>query len=74
MTLIGFMFECLHEYHVIAKSEQDELEHCLYFRLSEFVALVSLSTTLFLFLHTRSLSQRLEDIRRPFDPSAGQLA
>jgi len=39
-------------------------------RISEFVALVSLSTTLFLFIHTRSLQERLEDIQRPFDPTA----
>ena len=39
------------------------------FRLSELIALVSLSTTVFLFLHTRSLSQRLQDVQRPFDPA-----
>lgn len=38
-------------------------------RLSEVVALVSLATTAFLFLHTRSLSNRLETVRKQFDPA-----
>ncbi len=40
-------------------------------RLSELIALVSLSTTVFLFIHTRSLADRLNRVREPFDPSAG---
>jgi len=34
-------------------------------RVSEFIALVSVSTTLFLFIQTRELSQRLHDIQDP---------
>ena len=37
----------------------------LFFRVSEFIALVSVSTTLFLFIQTRELSQRLHDIQDP---------
>ena len=36
-----------------------------FFRVSEFIALVSVSTTLFLFIQTRELSQRLHDIQDP---------
>lgn len=35
-------------------------------RLSELIALVAVSTTVFLFLHTRTLSQRLDEIRSPY--------
>ncbi len=34
--------------------------------MSEFVALVSLSTTVFLFLHTKSLTDRLSRVREPY--------
>ena len=33
------------------------------FRLSEFLTLVSLSTTFFLFLHTRDLNLQLSEVR-----------
>jgi len=36
-------------------------------RLSELIALVAVSTTVFLFLHTRSLSQRLDQVRKPYE-------
>lgn len=36
-------------------------------RFSEIVTLVSLSTTLFLFIQTRELTHRLNEIRRPYD-------
>jgi len=40
-------------------------------RLSELIALVAVSTTVFLFLHTRSLSQRLDQIRKPYEEYDG---
>lgn len=43
-------------------------------RLSELIALVSLSTTVFLFLHTRSLSHRLQEVQSPYDPSSSGAA
>ena len=37
----------------------------LFFRVSELIALVSVSTTLFLFIQTRDLSHRLHEIQDP---------
>jgi len=39
-------------------------------RFSELITLVSLSTTLFLFIQTRELSHRLNEIRRPYDATS----
>jgi len=41
-------------------------------RLSEVITLVSLSTTLFLFIQSRELSHRLNEIRRPYEPFSSQ--
>ena len=41
-------------------------------RFSEFIALISLSTTLFLFLHTRDLALQLDQERRGHEEEAEQ--
>ena len=45
----------------------DDSSYFLYFRLSEIITLVSVSTTLFLYIQTRELAHRLNDIKRPYD-------
>ena len=45
--------------------KESPLNTCFFFRVSELIALVSVSTTLFLFIQTRDLSNRLHEIQDP---------
>ena len=49
----------------ISESKEITLISFFFFRVSELIALVSVSTTLFLFIQTRDLSNRLHEIQDP---------
>lgn len=50
---------------VYIRFESPQKLNIFFFRVSELIALVSVSTTLFLFIQTRDLSHRLHEIQDP---------
>ena len=50
---------------VYIRFESPKKLNIFFFRVSELIALVSVSTTLFLFIQTRDLSHRLHEIQDP---------
>ena len=55
----SYKYEGLHKVRIPPKIKY------FFFRVSELIALVSVSTTLFLFIQTRDLSHRLHEIQDP---------